>query len=135
MLIYKNIHLRGALRAKPQLCARSVSGHSQHPSHFDVPKLRLMTTGAGTVRINPNLCVNGKVCLSILGTRSGTAWSPALCLESLLVSIQSLLCENPNHNEPSFVKVCPILLALLKNSVKFVKISVKNCLNLLFMKI
>jgi ubiquitin-conjugating enzyme E2 Z len=73
---------------------------------IDAPKVRLMTTGAGTVRFNPNLYSNGKVCLSTLGTWSGPAWSPAQCLESLLVSIQSLMCENPYHNEPGFEKVC-----------------------------
>lgn len=31
------------------------------------PRVRLMTTGNGTVRFNPNLYKNGKVCLSILG--------------------------------------------------------------------
>lgn len=34
---------------------------------FSPPKVRLMTTGGGTVRFNPNLYASGKVCLSILG--------------------------------------------------------------------
>lgn len=34
---------------------------------FASPKLRLMTTGGGKVRFNPNLYSSGKVCLSILG--------------------------------------------------------------------
>lgn len=32
------------------------------------PKMHLKTTGRGTVRFNPNLYANGKVCLSLLGT-------------------------------------------------------------------
>ena len=31
------------------------------------PRVKLMTTGGGEVRFNPNLYKNGKVCLSILG--------------------------------------------------------------------
>lgn len=37
----------------------------QYPLH--PPRVRLLTTGADTVRFNPNLYKNGKVCLSILG--------------------------------------------------------------------
>ena len=66
------------------------------------PRCRLMTTGGGTVRFNPNLYKNGKVCLSILGTWSGPAWSPVHTLSSVLLSIQSLLCTKPYHNEPGF---------------------------------
>lgn len=68
------------------------------------PKVRLMTTGAGRVRFNPNLYANGMVCLSILGTWQGPAWSPAQTLSSLLISIQSLLNEEPYHNEPGYEK-------------------------------
>lgn len=96
------------------------------------PRCRLMTTGNGTVRFNPNLYKNGKICLSILGfvssiqlerrnsseidllylwfhlstrTWTGPAWSPAQCLASVLLSIQSLMSECPYHNEPGFEKV------------------------------
>ncbi|CAF0896377.1 unnamed protein product [Adineta ricciae] len=68
------------------------------------PRCRLMTTGNNTVRFNPNLYANGKVCLSILGTWTGPAWSPAQCLLSVLISIQSLMSENPYHNEPGYEK-------------------------------
>ncbi|EDO49586.1 predicted protein [Nematostella vectensis] len=66
------------------------------------PRVKLMTTGSGQVRFNPNLYRNGKVCLSIIGTWSGPAWSPAQSLSSVLISIQSLLNEKPYHNEPGF---------------------------------
>lgn len=45
------------------------------------PKCQLVTTGGGTVRFNPNLYHNGKVCLSLLGTWRGSAtenWDPKL---------------------------------------------------------
>uniref|UniRef100_A0A0B7A662 Ubiquitin-conjugating enzyme E2 Z n=1 Tax=Arion vulgaris TaxID=1028688 RepID=A0A0B7A662_9EUPU len=66
------------------------------------PRVRLMTTGNGTVRFNPNLYKNGKVCLSILGTWAGPSWSPAQTLSTVLISIQSLMNEKPYHNEPGF---------------------------------
>jgi ubiquitin-conjugating enzyme E2 Z len=69
---------------------------------IQAPRVKLMTTGSNTVRFNPNLYKNGKVCLSILGTWAGPAWSPALSLSSLLISIQSLLNEKPYHNEPGY---------------------------------
>ncbi|XP_077564494.1 ubiquitin-conjugating enzyme E2 Z-like [Haemaphysalis longicornis] len=68
------------------------------------PKVRLMTTDRGRVRFNPNLYACGKVCLSILGTWSGPAWSAAQGLGSVLVSIQSLMNDKPYHNEPGFHK-------------------------------
>lgn len=66
------------------------------------PRVRLLTTGNGRVRFNPNLYKNGLVCLSILGTWPGPAWSPAQTLSSLLISIQSLMNEKPYHNEPGY---------------------------------
>lgn len=64
------------------------------------PRVKLMTTGENTVRFNPNLYRNGKVCLSIIGTWEGPAWYPGQHLLSVLLSIQSLMCENPYFNEP-----------------------------------
>ena len=52
------------------------------------PRVKLMTTGGGSVRFNPNLYANGKVCLSILGTWSGPSWSSAQSLGSVMLSIQ-----------------------------------------------
>ncbi|XP_077564496.1 ubiquitin-conjugating enzyme E2 Z-like [Haemaphysalis longicornis] len=68
------------------------------------PRVRLLTTGGGRVRFNPNLYACGKVCLSILGTFPGPAWSAAQSIGSVLVSIQSLMNETPLANEPGFEK-------------------------------
>lgn len=72
---------------------------------FAPPRVRFLTTGGGRVRFNPNLYQNGKVCLSILGTWSGPAWTAAQSLLSILVSVQSLMNEKPYHNEPGFHQV------------------------------
>ncbi|KNG88289.1 ubiquitin conjugating enzyme [Aspergillus nomiae NRRL 13137] len=67
------------------------------------PSVRALTTNKGRCRFNPNIYASGKVCLSILGTwrgEPGEEWSSAQGLESILISIQSLLSNNPYENEP-----------------------------------
>nr|XP_050024081.1 ubiquitin-conjugating enzyme E2 Z-like [Dermacentor andersoni]XP_050025083.1 ubiquitin-conjugating enzyme E2 Z-like [Dermacentor andersoni] len=58
------------------------------------PKALFMTTDAGRLKFNEHLYRDGSICLSTLNT-FGQTWSPALSLSSLLLSIQSLLCELP----------------------------------------
>lgn len=60
-------------------------------------------------RVHPNLYVGrshdnyiGKVCLSAINTWSGPKWTTVMHIGSVLLSIQSLLCNNPLHNEPGF---------------------------------
>jgi ubiquitin-protein ligase len=68
------------------------------------PKVKLMTTGKGTVRFSPNLYREGKVCLSLLGTWKGPGWDPKKSsILQVLVSIQSLVfVERPHEMEPGF---------------------------------
>lgn len=69
------------------------------------PSVNAITTNGGRTRFNPNIYGNGKVCLSILGTwrgEPGEEWSSAQGLESILISIQSLMSANPYENEPGF---------------------------------
>jgi ubiquitin-conjugating enzyme E2 Z len=75
------------------------------PSDYPMnpPKVKFCTLD-GRVRFNPNLYACGKVCLSIIGTWSGPGWTSCLTLSTVLVSIQSLLNENPITNEPGFEK-------------------------------
>ncbi|KAK5643443.1 hypothetical protein RI129_007288 [Pyrocoelia pectoralis] len=59
-------------------------------------------------RLNPNLYVEGKVCVSLLGTWSGRStevWSTNCTLLQLIVSIQGLiLVAEPYYNEPGYEK-------------------------------
>jgi len=51
--------------------------HENYPN--GPPEFKLLTTGGDKIRFNPNLYHNGYVCLSILGTWSGSSgetWSP-----------------------------------------------------------
>ena len=70
------------------------------------PKVVLCTLNKHT-RFNPNLYTNGKVCLSILGTWSGPGWTPCLSTNEVLLSIQSLLNNNPIQNEPGYEQLTP----------------------------
>lgn len=75
------------------------------PSTYPInpPKVTFLTNGRSTkVRFNPNLYDTGLVCLSILGTFSGPPWTAIHTLESVFVSIQSLLNEHPYGNEPGW---------------------------------
>ena len=69
------------------------------------PSVTATTTNSGRCRFNPNIYAQGKVCLSILGTwrgERGEEWSSAQGLESILISIQSLMSSNPYENEPGY---------------------------------
>lgn len=71
------------------------------------PFINLATTGNHTVRFNPNLYNDGKVCLSVLNTWHGRPeekWnSQTSSFLQVLVSIQSLiLVAEPYFNEPGY---------------------------------
>ena len=66
---------------------------------FSPPEVKYLTND-GTMRFNPNLYTNGKVCLSILNTWAGESWTACQTIYSLLLTISSILCENPLLNEP-----------------------------------
>ena len=70
---------------------------------FEPPQVKFIT-GDGVTRFNPNLYIKGKVCLSILGTWHGPSWTSSQNLSTVLLSIQSLLNENPIINEPGWEK-------------------------------
>jgi len=74
---------------------------------FSPPSVKYFSTSK--YRIHPNLYVGksqdnflGKVCLSIINTWAGPKWTTVMHVGSVLISIQSLLCKNPLHNEPGF---------------------------------
>lgn len=74
---------------------------------FSPPKVGYLSHSR--YRVHPNLYVGrshdnyiGKVCLSAINTWSGPKWTTVMHIGSVLLSIQSLLCANPLHNEPGF---------------------------------
>lgn len=67
---------------------------------FSPPTVTYMTNN-GYTRFHPNLYKNGKICVSILNTWSGEKWSSCQTITSVLLTLCSLLTENPLLNEPS----------------------------------
>ena len=66
---------------------------------FSPPVVRYLTND-GITRFNPNLYTNGKVCLSVLNTWSGESWTACQTISSILLTLSSILCDNPLLNEP-----------------------------------
>ena len=77
------------------------------------------------VRIHPNLYVGrhssgyGKVCLSILGTWSGPKWTSIMDITTVLLTLQSLLDENPLHHEPGQEKNNTNTNSLYNDKIKY----------------
>ena len=73
--------------------------------HFPVdyphsPPLVLYCTNGDNIRFNPNLYVNGKVCISLLNTWRGEQWTSCQTISTILLNLCTLLCNNPLLNEP-----------------------------------
>lgn len=66
---------------------------------FSPPKVSFCTQGE-QVRFNPNLYTNGKVCLSLLNTWPGDPWTSVQTISSILLTISSILNNDPLLNEP-----------------------------------
>ena len=76
----------------------------EFPTNYpNVPPVITYRTSSA-VRIHPNMYVNGKVCLSVLGTWKGPPWTASMDISCILLSIQSLLNNSPLMNEPGFEK-------------------------------
>jgi ubiquitin-conjugating enzyme E2 Z len=70
---------------------------------FSPPKV-IYRTNDGVVRFNPNLYVNGKVCVSVLNTWRGEQWTSCQNISTILLTLCTLLCNNPLLNEPGLTK-------------------------------
>ena len=63
------------------------------------PKVIFLTNG-DNIRFNPNLYTNGKVCISLLNTWKGEQWTSCQTISTVLLTLGTLLCNNPLLNEP-----------------------------------
>lgn len=66
---------------------------------YSPPKVTFCTQGE-QVRFNPNLYTNGKVCLSLLNTWPGDPWTSVQTISSILLTLSSILNNEPLLNEP-----------------------------------
>jgi len=63
------------------------------------PKVKFCTNG-NRIRFNPNLYICGKVCISLLNTWRGDQWTSCQTISSVLLTLCTLLCNDPLLNEP-----------------------------------
>ena len=70
-----------------------------------VPPKVVFLTNDGATRFHPNLYIDGKVCLSILGTYSGPGWQSTMSLSMILLSLKALLDMNPLRHEPGYENI------------------------------
>ena len=92
---------------------------------FTPPKVTYMTND-GLTRFNPNLYKCGKVCVSILNTWSGDKWSSCQTINSILLTLCSLLNKAPLENEPCQTKSSPDFIPYQK-SIEFKNIDFSIC--------
>lgn len=74
-----------------------------YPADFphSPPKVKYMTNG-NNIRFNPNLYTCGKVCISLLNTWRGDQWTSCQSISTVLLTLCTLLCNQPLLNEPGF---------------------------------
>jgi ubiquitin-conjugating enzyme E2 Z len=70
------------------------------PDYPHSPPSVLYCTNGDGIRFNPNLYTSGKVCISILNTWRGEQWTSCQTISTVLLTLCTLLCENPLLNEP-----------------------------------
>jgi ubiquitin-conjugating enzyme E2 Z len=72
-----------------------------YPSDYphSPPKVKYCTNG-NNIRFNPNLYKCGKVCVSLLNTWRGDQWTSCQSISTVLLTLCTLLCNNPLLNEP-----------------------------------
>jgi ubiquitin-conjugating enzyme E2 Z len=70
----------------------------------------IFKTRGDNIRFNPNLYVDGKVCISILNTWRGDQWTSCITISTILLSLCSLLCSDPLLNEPGITNTHTDLL-------------------------
>ena len=77
----------------------------EFPSDYPhTPPIVTYYTNDGHTRFNPNLYKNGKVCISILNTWKGEQWTGCQTIRTILLSLCSLLNNNPLTNEPGITE-------------------------------
>lgn len=83
-------------------------------------------TNNGATRFNPNLYINGKVCVSILNTWAGDNWTSCQTINSVLIALCSLLNNAPLENEPGYNRRS-IMFNPYQKSIEFMNIDFSIC--------
>ena len=70
---------------------------------YKPPTVNFHTNGEN-IRFNPNLYKCGKVCISLLNTWSGEQWTSCQTISTILLTLCTILSNNPLLNEPGITK-------------------------------
>lgn len=84
--------------------------HFKYPEDYPYapPVLKFLSRSVNNrVRINPNLYIEGKVCLSVLNTWEGEPWSACQSIRSVLLTLVTVLNDKPLMNEPGIQDTSP----------------------------
>lgn len=92
---------------------------------FSPPNVTYMTND-GKTRFNPNLYKSGKVCISILNNWDGDKWSSCQTINSVLLTLCSLLNDAPLENEPGHDKSSKYFIPYQK-TIEFKNIDFAIC--------
>jgi ubiquitin-protein ligase len=89
------------------------------PRHPSSPPRATYLTNNGTYLFNPNLYIDGKVCLSIFGTWSGPGWQPST-LECVGQTLRAaVFVDTPIRCEPAFSSYSGSMAAPYSRLVEF----------------
>lgn len=99
---------------------------------FSPPKLKSLTQDnhkrIEPTRFNPNLYVDGKVCLSILNTWRGDKWTSCQTIKTILLTLVTVLNENPMLNEPGYtMDKDKLIIDSYKTCISYKNIEVALC--------
>ena len=89
------------------------------PPNYPYAPPKITYSANNKIRIHPNLYVNGKVCLSILNTWSGPKWSSVMDIAFVLLTMQSILDNNPLYHEPGYEQSNSKLVKSYNNIVEY----------------
>ena len=92
---------------------------------YSPPVLKYLTND-GVIRFNPNLYKTGKVCISILNTWRGEPWSSCQTIQSVLLTLCTLLNKSPLLNEPG-IKENHVDFIKYNDAITFTNISFSIC--------
>ena len=89
------------------------------------PKVKYCTNG-NEIRFNPNLYKCGKVCVSLLNTWRGEQWTSCQSISTVLLTLCTLLCNNPLLNEPGVTSAHADITSY-NEIIKFANLDIAVC--------
>ena len=89
------------------------------------PKVKYFTNG-NNIRFNPNLYTCGKVCISLLNTWRGDQWTSCQSISTVLLTLCTLLCNEPLLNEPGVDNKNPDLMPY-NEIIEYANIDIAIC--------